>query len=81
VTAFADADQVILLPIYAARENYDPSINSEMLSREIENINKRSTVLQNVEALYSYMQIHANKNTVFITLGAGDIYKVYDYLI
>ncbi len=81
VNSFSDADQVILLPIYAARENYDPSINSEMLSREIENINKKSTVLQNVEDLYSYMQIHANKNTIFITLGAGDIYKVYEYLI
>jgi UDP-N-acetylmuramate--alanine ligase len=81
VTAFTDADQVVLLPIYAARENYDPSINSEILSREIENINKKSIVLQNVGDLYSYMQIHANKNTVFITLGAGDIYKVYGYLI
>ncbi len=81
VNSFSDADQVILLPIYAARENYDPSINSEMLSREIENINKKSTVLQNVGDLYSYMQIYANKNTVFITLGAGDIYKVYEYLV
>lgn len=80
VTAFSDADQVILLPIYAARENFDQSINSEMLGREIENINKKSTVLQSVEALYSYIQIHANKNTVFVTLGAGDIYRVYEYL-
>jgi len=80
VNAFYDADEVLLLPIYAARENYDATINSEMLGREMQNINKSATVLQNTESLATYMQIRANKNTVFITLGAGDIYKVYDLL-
>ena len=77
VNCFVDADEVIILPIYAARESYDPSISSEMLVRELQNINKKALYLADLKSLKDYLNIHSNKNNVIITMGAGDIYKVY----
>lgn len=81
--SFYDADEVIILPIYAARENFDPSISSDMLvhaiqNKERQNKNIKVTSLSSINALRDYMSIHGNKNSIFITMGAGDIYKVYD---
>ncbi len=78
VNAFDLADEVIVLPIYAARESFDPSINSEMLVREIQNKNKKAVYLSNIKSLKDYMEIHSDEDKVFITMGAGDIYKVYE---
>lgn len=76
--AFQDADQVILLPIYAAREPFDSSISSDMLARELNNYNKEAVALGSIEALKDYLSIHGDKDSVLITMGAGDIYKVYE---
>lgn len=78
VNAFADADEILLLPIYAARENFDPNVNSEMLAREINNINKKALAFNNIETLKDYLKINSDENSVVVTMGAGDIYKVYE---
>lgn len=69
---FADVlsqlDEVILLPIYPAREQPIPGITSEYLLSLIDNPNKR--VLQKDELL-SYLQQH--KPEILLTIGAGDI--------
>ncbi len=61
------ADEVILLPIYLAREGFLEGVTSEiikenMMNRECENSRKRKDVL---------MQIRNNE--LLITAGAGDI--------
>ena len=61
-------DEVILLPIYPAREQPIPGITSEYLLSLIDNPNKR--VLGNDELL-PYLQTH--KPEVLLTIGAGDI--------
>ncbi len=80
--SFSDADEVLILPIYAAREKYDDSISSGMLVREIQNNypNKKVLYIKDFETLKDYLNINADKNNVCVTLGAGDIDSVYGIL-
>ncbi len=86
VTSFSDADEIIILPIYAAREKYDDSIDSQMLVREIQNKfgDKNITYIKveydNWNLLKDYLEINANENKVVITMGAGDVHHVYDIM-
>ena len=61
-------DEVILLPIYPAREQPIPGITSEYLLSLIDNPNKR---VLSKEELLPYLQTH--KPEVLLTIGAGDI--------
>ena len=64
----APLDQVILLPIYPAREQPIPGIDSEYLLSLIDNPHK--IVLQK-EELLPYLAAHPQE--VLLTIGAGDI--------
>ena len=66
--SLSEADSVILLPIYPAREEPIPGINSETILNQIDNANKMLAAKQNL--------IKTIKNSnfeVLLTLGAGDI--------
>jgi UDP-N-acetylmuramate--alanine ligase len=62
------ADEVILLPIYPARELPMEGVNTEMILNKMKNKNKR---VLNKEALQEWVK--NNKPELFITAGAGDI--------
>ncbi len=62
------ADEVILLPIYPARELPMPGVSSDMILERMKNMNKR---VLNREALMEW--IKNNKTELLITAGAGDI--------
>ena len=62
------ADEIILLPIYPARELPVEGVNSEMILSKMVNSDKK--VLQKNEALG---WIKNNKTELLITAGAGDI--------
>ncbi|MEX0689903.1 MAG: Mur ligase family protein, partial [Candidatus Paceibacterota bacterium] len=70
------ADEVLVLPIYAAREVEDPSISSKML---VDNIGKKNKEVSFVKDGNEVLDIIKNKdlnNSVVITMGAGDVYKI-----
>lgn len=75
--SFSDADEVILLPIYAAREAEDDSISSEMLAEKIKGKGKAVKLVKDIDEFKDYMQSRNNEGFVLVTMGAGDIYKVY----
>jgi UDP-N-acetylmuramate--alanine ligase len=79
--SFKDTDLVLLSPIYAAREKDDSSINSQMLAEEIKKNNQTAICFNSFSEIENYVIANADKNTVIITMGAGDIYKVSDNLI
>ena len=79
--SFKDADLVLLSPIYAAREKNDSSINSEMLAEEIKKNNQTALYFESFSEIENYIIANADKDSVIITIGAGDIYKVSDNLI
>ncbi len=64
----AQLDEVILLPIYPAREKPIPGITSEYLLSLIPNPNKR---VLSKEELIPYLKSH--KPEVLLSIGAGDI--------
>ncbi len=78
---FDGADQVLLLPIYFAREVKDESISSEKLAEAIK-INMKN---QDVQAFLDFelaenfvKSLNLGPNDVFVTMGAGEAYKVAD---
>lgn len=74
------ADQVVLLPIFAsARENFDESIASSDLVRDLERGGQQALYLEDISAVVELVQT-LGPDDVFITVGAGDIYKVYDHV-
>jgi UDP-N-acetylmuramate--alanine ligase len=75
--SFKDADMVYVLPIYAAREEFDDSISNSILKDKILENGTNSNILNNLEEINSKMEELGDSDTVFITLGAGDIYTVF----
>ncbi len=78
--SFGDTDELILLSIYAAREQNDPSINSEILAREIfkKNKNINMTVVSNKDEAATLARSSAAN--LVITMGAGDVTEISDWL-
>ena len=82
--AFDDADIVLILPIYAAREvSFGPYPNY-LAERLTEGINKNGTDAYFVEdfpAAASWIKTHSKKDDLLITMGAGDIHILGEGLI
>ena len=79
--AFADADIVLFVPIYAAREPYDPSISSEMLSNKVGSYGHYSVNCNTLEEAESWLRKKLIPQDLLITMGAGDVYLVGDRLL
>ena len=66
------ADEVILLPVYPARELPIEGVNSEMILNRMKNKNKR--VMSKGELLDWIKKEYSKRNNgVLVTAGAGDI--------
>ena len=78
---FKDANEIILLPIYPAREKNPGNISSEMVVKEIkENDQSACSVATFAEAAKKAATL-AGGSGVIITMGAGETNKVADILI
>lgn len=85
--AFSDADQILLAPIYAAREPDDKTISSEILAQAMQESFALEAGAQSKEKVRAYLDFKSiveflKKNLrggdVLITMGAGDEYKIAD---
>jgi UDP-N-acetylmuramate--alanine ligase len=79
MTAFADADRVYVLPIYAARENSDDTLTSDTLAQQLQHpaVNAFATL---EEAIYRLTE-QAQTGDVILMLGAGNEYIVGKRLV
>ncbi len=77
--AFKDADKVLLAPIYPAREAFDPTISSEILADKIKN--KKAISFNSFDEIEKYVRENLKKDEVFMTIGAGDVYKIGENLL
>ncbi len=79
VEALGKADEVILLPIYAAREENESGVTSEMLAEKV-------AVQTSVQALASFDDVvkaaekNTDDNSVVLVMGAGDVYQIAEKL-
>jgi UDP-N-acetylmuramate--alanine ligase len=78
--AFSDADEIILAPIFPAREAFDSTISSEILAKQITLNNKKTNVFENFKLIEDYLKTNLKKNDVLFTMGAGEAYKILDNL-
>lgn len=78
--SFTDANEVIIAPIYAAREENDPEINAEILAQSIIDEQKipgvRVWAMLDFITIENYLRDTVTPDDVVVTMGAGDIYKV-----
>jgi UDP-N-acetylmuramate--alanine ligase len=75
-SCFSAADEVILAPIFAAREPDDPSISSDILRDEIAKNGVYVLSEPSLDAVEQYLRSKTKKGDVVITMGAGELYKI-----
>jgi len=78
---FADAltiaDKIIVADIYAARETDSLGVSSEILASMI---GEKATAVSGFDNIAEIINNHAQSKDAVVVMGAGDIYKVFDYL-
>lgn len=80
--ALARADDVLLAPIYAAREAPIPGITSDVLAKHIRTLGTPARAFTSFDALQEFLTNHYSLTTnhLLLTMGAGDVYRVADAL-
>lgn len=79
--SFSDADEVLVAPIYAAREERDPTISGEKLAAAIREYRPRTSSFDDADTLSEFLRETASENDIVITMGAGDIYKIGESMV
>src|SRR3989344_42839 len=84
--SFKDADKVLLLPIYFAREDKDESVSSEKLVNAInKTINKEGDDARAYpdfkSAENAVVALKLGSKDIFVTMGAGEAYKISDKVL
>ena len=75
--SFKEADKTLLLPIYFAREEKDSSVSSEKLAEAICLAGDDAQVFSTFELAEKYVRtLNLSSKDVFVTMGAGEAYKV-----
>lgn len=75
------ADQVIVLDIYgSAREVHGGVHATDLVDAINQGVTQKAIYIKDVDALAAHASKNLSEDDVFITLGAGDIYKVHDVL-
>lgn len=74
--AFFDADEIIIADIYAARETDDGTISAKQLAERIAKTGKSARYVGNFDEILAYLQSHCQSGDLFLTVGAGDVYKI-----
>ncbi len=80
VHSFSNADRVILLPIYFAREEHDSSITSQQLGDAISQYHHKVFVARSYDHAVEYIDTTETTGAVILTLGAGPVYQISEKL-
>jgi UDP-N-acetylmuramate--alanine ligase len=82
--SFSLCDEVILLPIYYAREEDDGSISSEILCDEVNKHSHNAKAFSDFEHATTYVESilpSMGSKDVIVTMGAGEAFKIGDSLL
>jgi UDP-N-acetylmuramate--alanine ligase len=78
VEVLSHADMTVILPIYAAREQYDSTISSQMLVDALVAKGAHAQFAPDFESVQKDIKENKNNPAVVVTVGAGDVYKIID---
>ncbi len=70
--SFENADEVIILPIYKAREIDNGEVSSGMLVEKIRNTGKHVDLMTSFADVVEYLNSKSHENTIIATIGAGE---------
>lgn len=82
--SFGDADEILLAPIYAAREKPSLGISSKILAKQIKKFNSRVFCFKDFRDILTRLKKNSDigcRNMVIVTMGAGNVYKIGETLI
>ena len=81
VLSFAGVDRILLLPIYFAREKADENVSSYKLAQAIRLQGLNAEAYPDFGAAEkAVLALNLGSNDVFVTMGAGEAYKVADQI-
>lgn len=82
ITSFDSVDTILVTDIYASlREQVDSSVSSSILAQRIGERRRDVTYLPTSEDVVKYVsEKRFRSDTVIVTMGAGDIYKLHSQL-
>ena len=72
----AQADEVLLAPIYAARETDTLGVSSDKLAEAVRARGTEATSYPCFEQIEDYLREHAQEGDLILTVGAGDVTQV-----
>ena len=85
MSGFADAlslaDEVVLAPIYAARETDNLGISSDTLRQNIANLGTDAYYLPSFAQIEDFLRKRVTEGDLLITMGAGDVVTVGEELL
>ena len=74
------ADEMIIAPIFSAREVNTYGVTGEALSERISELGQSSRFIETFEDIAKYLNENTTDGDMIIIMGAGDITKVIPYL-
>jgi UDP-N-acetylmuramate--alanine ligase len=75
------ADEVVLAPIFAARETDTLGISSKDISDRINALGTKSSCFSNFDEIKDYISSNVKEGDLVITMGAGNVYEIGDRLL
>jgi len=79
--AFADADQVIITDIYAAREKDTGLVTANDLTDKINAVSQNAIYMKDFSDIEYYLKENLSDGDLFLTIGAGNVYQIGENLI
>lgn len=79
--AFYDADEVIVTEIFAARENFDPTIKSEDLVDKLIENNVNARYIKDFESAKEYIINRVHKGDTLLTTGCGNPHELAKMIV
>ncbi len=81
VSAFDDADELIMTHIYAAREVYDGVTDPDKLAAEIAARGVNAKYMDSFSDIANYIRNTAEENDIIFTMGAGDVTNIASEIV
>jgi UDP-N-acetylmuramate--alanine ligase len=82
--SFSEADSVLVLPIYYAREEDDGTISAKILAERIEKAGTKATSFHDFQSAEEYLKVwipKMNEKDIIVTMGAGVAFQIGDNLL
>jgi len=79
--SFAAADELLIVPIYAAREDNISGVTSRELAVEAIQYAPNTRYVESLELAATELKASANSNDIIIIMGAGTVTKLADELV